>query len=356
MPRVFGAHRDEVVNIYNRLGGSKYNWNADESVEISHNLNDSYVSILEHSYSAAGVVERGVNIKRSRGEASFLSDQFIALNLESNADNTHSFKLSHNSSPTLEGGDDNPDVALKIEMIAFSAGEGDPSKGSATLRLDVCQHKNNYGAMEPLYWSIAAGVDIASLFKKGVSPSNYRKDFQSSFSNREIEVPGGLCNLSFELVRHKEQPWWQKIFKFANTGAGSVLLDAAGFPGITRGAVDIIDQAFDRLHNADKDILFKSAMAPYALSAFGVEDYTLGSSGVKIGVLNKGFTLLVPQRHVAIFEELAPTILPSQGRLLPRGVSELEALDPDYKNPFDSVPYVVLKVKTASTKFGATLS
>jgi XTP/dITP diphosphohydrolase len=48
-------------------------------------------------------------------------------------------------------------------------------------------------------------------------------------------------------VKHEEPKWWQKVFRFLDTGAGRTLSSALGFPAITQPALALLQKVLERL-------------------------------------------------------------------------------------------------------------
>src|SRR5690606_13606189 len=70
----------------------------------------------------------------------------------------------HEVVPKLAGASDKPDVRMNIELVAFHAPaslRNGEFKG-ATLRLDVGQDPLSRSVLSPVFWSIAAALDLKS--------------------------------------------------------------------------------------------------------------------------------------------------------------------------------------------------
>lgn len=284
-------------------------------------------------------------------------NQFRILNLGKDEDGKPVFQDPHESQATLTGGEDRPDVRARVELVAFNAGpEADEAIDTATLRLDVGQDELSRSSLQPLFWSIAAGLDLSELVAgKKDAPKNFRSDFQRSFGQRPIEIGGGLGRLRFEVVAHKPKPWWRQVFSFASSGAGKGLVNVLGFPGIMNEAIALIDSAFDRIGDGSQKILFRSAPMTFALSEHARSEFTLGMPGVQVGVLNTGFSLLLPHRYFDDVIAQRPSFLGSYGRLLPQGKSLADFAEPGYEDPFAQIPYAVLRIRLEEASLTSSL-
>jgi hypothetical protein len=83
--------------------------------------------------------------------------------------------------PSVEGGEDNPDVPAHVEMVSFhlGAGESVDQNTKATLRMNISKDENSTDKrFDAVFWSIAAGLDLYDQAKKGPSSS---KDMKNDF-------------------------------------------------------------------------------------------------------------------------------------------------------------------------------
>ena len=59
-----------------------------------------------------------------------------------------------------------------------------------------------------------------------------KSDFSQALSRRPVEIPGGLGKVTFNVIKHKEPPWWKQIFKFLESGTAKELVSTFGLPGV----------------------------------------------------------------------------------------------------------------------------
>jgi hypothetical protein len=256
----------------------------------------------------------------------------------------------HETDPNVAGNDAFPDVRLSVQLVGFNPGARAGTETRATVRLDIGQSASASNR-SPLYWSIAAGLDLVDLAVSGKSGDRFGSSFDSAFVQRPIDVPGGLADLRFEVVCHAEPAWWKQIFGLAGSGTGASLMTACGFPGVSRDAVKIIDKAFDELSGAHR-VLFKSKRMTFALSARARDEFALGMAGVQIGCINRGFCVLAPQQWYQKLKELKPRYLGTYGVLIPASLSLDDFLAVPNANPLSAIPYAVLKVNSKSVVLG----
>ena len=286
-----------------------------------------------------------------------LDDSFRLFNLvpDPNTDTAH-FVDPHESKPNVAGTDEEPDVITKINLLAFHPGsqiEREIGKDArATLRLDVGQDEQAESTLEPLFWSIAAGLDLSNVAKEKEAPKKYRSDFDKAFARRPIEIAGGLAEIRFEVFAHEEKSWWRKIFSGLGGSAAQSLITALGFPGIVNEAIDILNEAFDKFDNNTKP-LFRSAKMTFALSERARVGYTLGMPGVRAGVLPQGFSLMVPQKHYQQIRESKPYFLGTYGKLVPGDVTLDQFNSAGYQDPYAAIPYALLKVQSKAAALQA---
>lgn len=285
--------------------------------------------------------------RKSKSEKEDIDDaQFRLLVLD---ESTGTFVDPHHSEAKISGSSDAPDVRARVEMLAFHAGniELNEDHANATLRLDIGQGSLNSVSLTPLFWSVAAGLDLASMAHepKDSLPRRYRDDFSVSFGNRPIELPGGNAQIRFQVLSHPKQAWWQEIFGFAKSRTGDRLISSLGFPGITREAIKIIDQALGMLNSPE--VIFQSDKMDFALSAYARHEYTMGMPNIEVGVINPGFCLLVPHSKYAMISGHKPKYLATHGRLVP-GEWDYDDFHSEQQNPLEDVPYAVLRVRSES--------
>ena len=298
-------------------------------------------------------------ISRSRSKKSTAIDndaQFRLFVLEDCGEGKSAFLDPGQSTAKIGGSLEAPDVRMRIELLAFHPGdlEIDQNHSRATLRLDIGQGSLNSSSLDPLFWSIAAGLDLASAAGLVTSdkPRKYRDDFSRSFANRPIELPGGGAQIRFQVISHPKEKWWQDIFRFAKSDVGDRLISSLGFPGITREAIKIIDQAVGLL-NAPS-VIFQSDKMDFALSEFARQDFTMGMPNIEIGVINPGFCLLAPQGKFDLITQLKPKYLATYGRLVP-GDWDYSDYHLKEENPLEAVPYAVLKVRSEACSLRGNL-
>jgi hypothetical protein len=260
------------------------------------------------------------------------------------------------TSPTLEGNEKEPDVRARIELVSLHLEDGlGKQYPRATMRFDIGKDERSSSRLKPLFWCIAAGLDLAGGLTQGItdgSGKKYRTDFDETLG-RPVEIPGGLAQLRFELAAHQDPPWWQEIFKFFTTRAGQTLVSALGFPGIVKEAIDIVDAAFDKL-GGNSQLVFKSAPMSLAMSAHAVTEFQMGNPFIQAGVLNKGYAVLVQRKHLRRFTEASPRYLAFHDMLVPAAVSDTDFLK-DPVDQFRDTTYAIVRVKTETMTISGTL-
>ncbi|MCP4003746.1 MAG: hypothetical protein GY725_06075 [bacterium] len=281
-----------------------------------------------------------------------LEDQFIVFQFN---DQDSGKRIIETSSvePALDGNDDNPDVNARLQLASFHLGTGHNLKEDtrATLRLDFGKDKDSNSSLDTVFWSIAAGMELYEAHKKKAPPKEMGSDFSEAFAHRPIEIPGGLSQISFEVIKHREPPWWKKVFSFLTSGTGTALTSAIGFPGITTQAVSFVDELLGRLHKSEPEVLFKSHPMTLALSKRAKSDYTGGLSSVRLGSLRQGFCLIARGRDFKTVHEYDPIYYPSYGKLVPKDVTPQDLVAGNYEDPFGEMTYAVLRLVLRETKF-----
>jgi hypothetical protein len=205
-------------------------------------------------------------------------DQFTLFQLTDSADSP--VTDLHAAQPTLTGGDDKPDVRVKVELVSFQIAESerlDPGM-QATLRLDVGEDASAVGDRDPLFWSIAAGLDLAAqaVGAQSTDPAQRSSDLSQAFRRRPIEIAGGLAQFKVELAAHPPLPWWRRMFQFASSGAVKKLVAAVGFPGIALDAVKLLDEALSRFQEDTARTILESRSLTLALTGHAANEFSAG--------------------------------------------------------------------------------
>jgi len=325
---------------------------------------DKLKGIIENpEYATFGLPE-------SRGAVSFtkensrlneqdLSNQFIAFQLSNEMDGPAILESSEVTS-SIKGSSQEPDVLMSLEMQSFHiANNIQIDKNSrATMRINIGKDKDSIDKnFDTAFWSIATGLDLYNKAKnKPAEPKDLKADFKQAFGNRPIEIPGGLANMSFEVVKHREPKWWQRIFKFLQSETGKTLTSTIGFPAITNNAINMIDELLNKLDKSDPDILFKSRPLRLALSEKAKSDYTGGSNRVKIGSLAPGFCVLAKGKDFNTFINSNAYYHSTYGMLVPSEVSNADLVTGNYEDPFKDVTYSIFRTGMKQHKLDPTFN
>jgi hypothetical protein len=303
------------------------------------------------------------------GAASFTSGDATSLSAADMQDQFFVFQLSTKETgptilestqvnPSIEGGADNPDVLAHVEMVSFHLGanEAVDLKTKATLRMNIGKDENSTDKkFDALFWSIAAGLNLYDQAKKGPPASkDMKSDFQSALGNRPIEIPGGLGKVTFDVVKHKEPPWWKRIFSFAESGTGSALISTLGFPALTSAAINVVDQLLDKLDDSGPQVLFKGFPMRLAFSKYARDEFAGGNPRVKVGSLNRGFAVFVRGRDFDSIANSNSVYYPTYGKLVPANVTQSDLLSGKGDDPLKNVTYAVFRIGTRQTKLDPT--
>ncbi len=288
-----------------------------------------------------------------------LRDQFILFQF-SQAQDGPSILDTSEVKPSKKGSAEKPDALAVVQLASFNVGADEDIDRSAraTLRLNLGKDSNSDSPLDTVFWSIAAGLNLYDEARQKPSQAkDLKTDFNEAFSKRPVEIPGSLARISFEVVKHKEPKWWQKVFTFIQSGTGKALTSAIGFPAITQSAVGVLDELLNRLDKSSPEILFKSRPMTLALSERARDAFTGGlpPTVVTVGVLNPGFCLLVRGRDYKTVVDHKPVFMGAHGLLKPREMAIQEFLQSPGSNPFNKLTYAVLKIGTMETKLNPTL-
>jgi hypothetical protein len=254
--------------------------------------------------------------------------------------------------PSIEGSDEQPDVLARLNLVSFHVGDesGIDRSTRATMRITFGKDPaSTTRILDTAFWAIAAGLKLHNE-GKAAQDKQLAADLNRAFANRPIEIAGGLGILSFEVVKHEEPRWWQKVFRFLDSGAGRGLTSALGFPAITQPALALVDELLERLNESRPEVLFKSAPMRLALSQRAHEEFTGGSARVKLGSLDSGYCVLARGKDRDALLAVDPVFYPTHGILAPASADPGDANAMTRTNPLHGLTYAVFRVQTKAAQ------
>lgn len=282
-----------------------------------------------------------------------LQDQFVVFQLNNEQEGPAILNAEAVTSQ-LEGSEDQPDVLARLNLISFHVGAHDTVKENtrATMRINFGKDPSSSDrAFDTAFWAVAAGLKLYNESTgKPAENKELAADMNRAFGNRPIEIPGGLGNLSFEVIKHEEPKWWQRTFRFLQGSAGQALTSVLGFPAITQSAINIIDELVGRLEKDDPEILFKSAPMRLALTQRAHDEFTGGSRRIRLGSLNPGYCILARYRDYKAFAESDAVFYPSLGLLAPSDADPTVVANLTRDNPLNDLTYAVFRVRMKSAQ------
>ncbi|MCP3906267.1 MAG: hypothetical protein GY715_21805 [Planctomycetes bacterium] len=275
-------------------------------------------------------------------------DQFMVFQLGSQAAGPAVLDTTE-VEPALDGSDDAPDVLMRLEMLSFNLGANEDidSQTRATMRLNVGKDESSSNKLfDTAFWSVAAGLSLYDTATgKAPEPKLLKSDISRAFGNRPIEVPGGLGRLSFQVVKHKEQPWWKRAFGFLQSRTAEHLIALLGFPAITHQAIDLLDELMNRVADAEPEPLFKSVPMRLALSSYARESFTGGNERIRMGCLKPGVCVFVRSSHYGVLKSADVGYFPAVSKLAPLHVSPDDVYAGRYDDPLRDVTYALFRIK-----------
>lgn len=280
-----------------------------------------------------------------------LKDQYIVFQFTL-ANGQPALIESSQVEPTIQTSAENPDIALNVNLESFhiADSEGVDPETKASVRLTVGEEDSSSGVGDPLFWAVSTGINLYDAQKKHKSiPADLKSNFMKTLNNRPIALQGAIGSMRFEIIKHKKPSWWERIFEFANSDPGKLLISTLGFPAIVEQAVSFIDEAASRFQNTNAQILMASHKLLFAFSQQARTSYVAGGP-VKIGVLNPGRWILVRGRDFEALKDAKAWFFPTYGILVPSGVSGDQVVAGKYADPFANITYAILNSKATPTK------
>lgn len=261
--------------------------------------------------------------------------------------------------PSIDGSAESPDVLVSLEMLAFHLGGSiglDP-KSSATMRINFGKDESSTDRrFDTVFWSVAAGLKLYNEAAGAPSTGrDFRTDIQPAFGRRPIEIYGGLGRMSFEVVKHPAERWWESLFRFGQSETARQLVSVLGFPAISTHAISLVDQLLNRFQG-EGEILFKSRPMRLALTKYARDQFLGGSSRVRMGCLNSGFCVMARGADYAKILSANVIFDATYGKLVPLGVNERDFYSGELPDPLADVTYAVFRVGMKSTALDPTFN
>lgn len=260
----------------------------------------------------------------------------------------------------IEGSDEEPDAKMAISLEAFHVAKNEPIGKStrATMRVIVGKDKDSSDQkFDNLFWVVTSGLKLYNDFRNApANPKELAQDYKQALGGRPAEIPGALATLHFEVVEHEKEPtWWQRVLGFAKSPAGSVLVSSLGFPAITTTAIGFLDEALNRLYDAQPKVLFRGVPMTLALSTRARKNYVSDNPYVKIGALAPGFCIMARRRDYKAIAESNAIFNRTYGSLIPADVTDADYHSGTFTDPFENITYAVLRIGMRQTQLDAGL-
>jgi hypothetical protein len=283
------------------------------------------------------------------GAAADIANQFLLFHLTPTG-----IREPSEVPPATEGSEDAPDMLVAASLEAFQMDHSDLRPGdSATVRFTMGKDPSSTDRnFDNAFWCIAAGLRLFDdLQSEPASAPNLRTDFKKAFGSRPIEIPGSLAVMSFEIVRHGPEAWWQRIFNFLESGTGKALTSALGFPAITHAAIEVIDELVSRFQD-NAGSLLKSRPMTFALSQRAMSAYTSSNPQIRMASLNPGWSLIARGADYARLTRDGPGIrfYSQLGVIAPEGLSLQELIAAPDSNPYHAMTYGLLRIDMKPTQ------
>ncbi|MBK8656545.1 MAG: hypothetical protein KBG02_02575 [Haliscomenobacter sp.] len=285
-------------------------------------------------------------IQNRDAAAADLADQFVVFQLAPDLESPTLLETSM-IQPRLAGSAEQPDVKMTIDLLSFHLSEDEDVDRNmkATMRIVIGKDENSSDRFfDTAYWVISAGMDLYNDAKnRRAEPREFQRNLNEAFGNRAIEIPGGLAKLTFDVIRNKQDTWWDKIFGALKSPLGQTLTTAIGFPAVGLSALNMVDSLLDEVRK-EKNILFNSRPMTLALTQYARDQYTAGNARIRVGCLSPGFCLIARGRDFKAFNQANAYFYPAYGKLIPADVAPEAFLSPSYQDPFAKMTYAIFRI------------
>ena len=271
--------------------------------------------------------------------------------------------LSDAVAPILKGSSEYPDAQVKLSLEAFHLPGNDPD-ARATVRIRVSQDAEFVRGSDILNWVVASGLDLYKVASNGDSvakqPGEIKADLSKPFLGRPVGLPGGAGYIEISIYGHRErsplEQIWDSVVSLFKSPAGVALGATVGFPAITAPAVEFFDGLIEKLRQDSDEPIMRTKQLRCALTGRALDDMRLGGQNV-FPVLNQGFYVLVPAKHLPRVKELKPRYVGGFGLLKPTVGEMKDVSNEDFiakfgkgDYPFADVSYAVLSLRTKEFK------
>ncbi len=321
-----------------------------------HKSSPHYAAVLSNRKLAQTSLMTGegvVTFENGEGGAVAAGDdasQFSILQLKKDAPEiVDSFQID----PAIQGSSAKPDVQLRMELGGFHLAKNLNANSDTRGTLRVVVNKSDQSTdktFNKVFWVITAGLKLYDQQKnKAADPKDMTSDLtEKAFGGRPVEIPGGLADLSFQVVKHKDPSLFEQIWNLFKSEPVTRLLTIVGFPAIAQETLSIIDDLLNNLvGDADPDILFESGIKQYALSKYAKDEYIQGYAGIKMESLNPGWWIMVRGQDYADILKNKPVFDATLRKLIPASVTPEQRASGNYQDPFANMTYAVFRVGMA---------
>lgn len=244
--------------------------------------------------------------------------------------------------PTLAGSPDKRDIVFSVSLQSFHVGSQEAVKSNtrATLKIIAGKSQDSPDAhhLELAFWIITSGL---RLLKPGINGVPEPKELSFKPTGKPVEIPGGLSNITFDILKHRTKTFWELLFGFL--GQSSSLTKAIGFPALAEDAVSFIGNLLNNAADLDAKPIFTSGSLQFAMTQYAKSTYEGQNSGITIGSLNKGFWLLVRESDR---EALLTTKPRFNGT---KSILQATTGQPQHDDILKKITYAVVKAELAAT-------
>jgi hypothetical protein len=272
------------------------------------------------------------------------NNQFILLQL---SDSDQRVLSTSQIQPSLAGSEEKPDINMLLDFEGFKIADSEriDKNTKATLQLKVGQEQS-LGSLDKLFYCINGGLDLYDQIKnKKADSRDFKKATDLALGRKPISLPGGVGQISLQVVKHEEPRWWQQIFAFAKTDAAKDLFSLVGFGGITETAVSCVEGMLDRLFDREPEILFQSQAVKAGFTQVARDELSGGLSTNNVSCLNPGYWVMARKADYDLILKSKPIYYGGYGILAPEGMGEIDALNDSGNNPFSKLTYAVIRAR-----------
>lgn len=246
------------------------------------------------------------------------------------------------------------DVNLRLNLERFHPSREDRARfadlKSAQLRIDVLQTNSALQWIDLMAWSAVAGLfpdrsgKLPPLSGLGFDPKTWQK-------MQNLVLPGGSGQLALNLAVVKKETWFMGFLQKVGQEVGP-FTKVLGLPAISLSAFSAFTALYAKVQSTPKWVFRQGQPFPVYATQSAFQLAASGGEGIPFP---PGNYVVVPQNYVPQVAPHISNLEVSQGYLVPKGTSVLQAATAA-EDALPNVTYATLTAQVVPMKIGCPTS